>query len=103
MKYLLKGAPGVMVLRIRDAQGAIHKMEDNGIVLTAAEIGEEGFLLGNPAFICTPIIEKAEIVVEPEGNPADVTQSEEIADPMPDFEPAQAQVPRSGKKRGKRR
>ena len=100
MKYLLKGAPGIVVHRIRDAQGAIHTMADDGILLTAAEIGEEGFLLDNPAFICMPIIEDTVVAVpsEPEGNPAAaVTQSAEVAEPTPDFE-----KPQPRKKRGRR-
>ena len=102
MKYLLKGAPGIVVHRIRDAQGAIHTMTDDGILLTAAEIGEEGFLLDNPAFICTPIIEDSEIcTVEPISSTAAVTQSAEVADPTPDFEGAK--LPRAARKRGKRR
>jgi len=65
----------------------------------ATEVNEDAIAaFPSKLFLIEPV---EECQPEPGGNPADITQCAEVAEPTPDFETAPA--PRSGKKRGKRR
>jgi hypothetical protein len=90
-----------------NALGESHFITEQGIELTAAQLGVEG--LTAKRLICTPISDSGKPLVEaqpaPDGNPAfDVTQSAEVAEPTPDFDSTPTETfTRPATKRRKRR
>ena len=90
-----------------NALGESHFITEQGIELTAAQLGVEG--LTAKRLTCTPISDSGKPLVEaqpaPDGNPAfDVTQSVEVAEPMPDFEePKTYTRPQARRGNGKKR
>jgi hypothetical protein len=68
-----------------DEFGQSHLMNSNPTRLSLEALGMRG--LTDKRLICTPISDSGKPLVEaqPDGNPADVTQSAEVTEPTPDF------------------
>jgi hypothetical protein len=89
-----------------DELGENHYLSEKPVELTIEQLGVIG--LAKKRLICTPISDNSKPLVEaqpePDGNPADVTQSAEVAEPMPDFEePKTYTRPQARRGNGKKR
>ena len=106
MRYSVRteGASFILV----DAEGTEGRLiSSEPVEMTAEQLGTAN--LNRPRLTCTPISDSGKPLVEaqpaPDGNPAfDVTQSTEVAAPMPDFEePKTYTRPQARRGNGKKR